>query len=134
MNKTSQTTEAMACHVFLLLQQIFPAIYRESAAANFWLYQTEDNSSEYPIEEFNWACGAEKADSSGADVISTSLGYATFDDAGLSYTYADMNGNTTMAVMAADLAAKKGILVFVANGNFGQVPGIFYLRLLMVTV
>ncbi len=30
--------------------------------ANFWLYQTEDNSSEYPIEEFNWACGAERAD------------------------------------------------------------------------
>jgi len=87
--------------------------------ADFWLYQTEDNSSEYPIEEFNWACGAEKADSSGADVISSSLGYATFDDASLNHTYADMNGNTTMAVIAADLAAKKGILVFIANGNFG---------------
>jgi len=87
--------------------------------ANFWLYQTEDNSSEYPIEEFNWACGAEKADSSGADVISSSLGYATFDDASLNHTYADMNGNTTMAVIAADLAAKKGVLVFVSNGNFG---------------
>ena len=87
--------------------------------AKFWLYQTEDNSSEYPIEEFNWACGAEKADSSGADVISSSLGYATFDDASLNHTYADMNGNTTMAVIAADLAAKKGVLVFVSNGNFG---------------
>ncbi len=87
--------------------------------ANFWLYQTEDNSSEYPIEEFNWACGAEKADSSGADVISSSLGYATFDNASLDHTYADMNGNKTMAVIAADLAAKKGILVFVSNGNFG---------------
>ena len=87
--------------------------------ANFWLYQTEDNSSEYPIEEFNWACGAEKADSSGADVISSSLGYATFDNASLNHTYADMNGNTTMAVIAADLAAKKGVLVFVSNGNFG---------------
>ena len=87
--------------------------------ANFWLYQTEDNASEYPIEEFNWACGAEKADSSGADVISSSLGYATFDDASLNHTYADMNGNMTMVATAADLAAKKGILVFVANGNFG---------------
>ena len=87
--------------------------------ANFWLYQTEDNSSEYPIEEFNWACGAEKADSSGADVISSSLGYATFDNTSLDHTYMDMNGNTTMAVIAADLAAKKGILVFIANGNFG---------------
>ena len=60
--------------------------------ATFWLYQTEDNSSEYPIEEFNWVCGAEKADSSGADVIYSSLGYATFDDASLNHTYADMNG------------------------------------------
>ena len=90
--------------------------------ANFWLYQTEDNSSEYPIEEFNWACGAEKADSSGADVISSSLGYATFDNSTLDHSYADMNGNTTMAAIAADLAAKKGILVFIANGNFGTSP------------
>jgi serine protease AprX len=87
--------------------------------ANFWLYQTEDNTSEYPIEEFNWACGAETADSAGADVISTSLGYTTFDNAGFDHTYADMNGNTTMAAIAADLAAKKGMLVFAAIGNSG---------------
>ena len=88
--------------------------------ANFWLFQTEDNTSEYPIEEFNWACGAERADSSGADIISSSLGYSTFDNASLDNTYADMNGNTTIAAIAADLAAKKGLLVFVANGNSGN--------------
>ncbi len=87
--------------------------------ANFWLYQTEDNTSEYPVEEFNWACGAETADSAGADVISTSLGYTTFDNAGFNHSYADMNGNTTMAAIAADLAAKKGMLVFAAVGNSG---------------
>lgn len=87
--------------------------------ASFWLYQTEDNASEYPIEELNWSCGAEAADSSGADVISTSLGYATFDNSSLDHTYADMNGNTTMAAIAADLAAKKGLLVFAAVGNSG---------------
>jgi len=87
--------------------------------ANFWLYQTEDNGSEYPIEEVNWSCGAERADSSGADIISSSLGYATFNNSTLDHTYADMNGNTTMAAIAADLAAKKGMLVFIANGNSG---------------
>ena len=87
--------------------------------ASFWLYQTEDNASEYPIEELNWSCGAEAADSSGADVISTSLGYTTFDNASLNHTYADMNGNTTMAAIAADMAAKKGLLVFAAVGNSG---------------
>lgn len=88
--------------------------------SNFWLYQTEDNTSEYPIEEFNWSCGAEAADSSGADVISTSLGYTTFDNASLNHTYADMDGNTTMCAIAADLAAKKGMLVFAAVGNSGS--------------
>jgi hypothetical protein len=89
--------------------------------ASFWLFQTEDNASEFPIEEHNWACGAERSDSSGADVISTSLGYNTFDaPAGsLSHTYNDMTGNITMAAIAADLAAKKGLLVFAANGNEG---------------
>ncbi|HWR33417.1 MAG TPA: S8 family serine peptidase [Chitinophagaceae bacterium] len=88
--------------------------------ASFWLYQTEDNASEYPIEEFNWSCGAERADSAGADVISTSLGYNTFDNASLNHTYLDMNGNTTIVANAADMAAKKGLLVFAANGNEGN--------------
>jgi hypothetical protein len=88
--------------------------------AKFWLYQTEDNASEYPIEEFNWVCGAEASDSVGADVISSSLGYMTFDNPALNHTYADMNGNTTIAAIGADLAAKKGVLVFLAAGNEGQ--------------
>ena len=89
--------------------------------ASFWLYQTEDNASEYPIEEFNWACGAEKADSAGTDVISSSLGYGYGFDGGLpDYPYSTLDGNTTMAAKAADLAAKKGILVFVAAGNAGN--------------
>jgi serine protease AprX len=90
--------------------------------ASFWLYQTEDNASEYPIEELNWSCGAERADSSGADVISTSLGYNTFDNASLNHTYSDMNGNITTCAIAADLAAKKGLMVFAANGNEGNGP------------
>lgn len=88
--------------------------------ASFWLYQTEDNSSEYPIEEFNWVCGAERADSSGADVISSSLGYYDFDNPVFNYTYSNMNGNTTISVIGADMAAKKGILPFLAAGNEGN--------------
>jgi hypothetical protein len=89
--------------------------------AYFYLYCTEDATSEYPIEEHNWVCGAERADSSGADVISTSLGYTTFDPplTSLNYTYADMNGHTTISALGADQATKKGILVFAAVGNDG---------------
>jgi len=88
--------------------------------AGFYLYRTEDVSSEYPIEEHNWVCAAERADSAGADVISSSLGYTTFDDPTLSHTYADLNGHTTMAAIGAGLAAKKGMLVFIGAGNEGS--------------
>lgn len=87
--------------------------------ANFMLYRTEDVSSEYPIEEFNMVCGMERADSAGADVISASLGYSEFDDVSFNHTYAQMNGNITIAAIGADLAAKKGILFVAAAGNEG---------------
>ncbi len=90
--------------------------------ASFWLYKTEDDFGEYPIEEFNWVCGAERADSSGADIISSSVGYYDFDNASFNYTYADMNGNTTISAKGADMAAKKGLLVFNSIGNEGNKP------------
>src|SRR5436190_14005134 len=111
-------THGMAC--FSTIVANIPGQFVGMAPqSTFWLFQTEDNSSEYPIEEFNWSCGAEAADSAGADVISTSLGYSTFDNSLLNHTYADMDGNTTMSAIAADLAAKKGMLVFAAVGNSG---------------
>lgn len=91
-----------------------------SPKSSFYLFRTEDVSSEYPIEEQNWAAAAEKADSLGADAFSVSLGYNLFDNSSLSYTYANMDGNTTIIARAADLAAKKGILVVVAAGNTGN--------------
>ncbi len=90
--------------------------------ANFCLYRTEDVASETRIEEHNLAAGLERADSIGVDVCSVSLGYNTFDIATQNYTYADMNGNTTMSAIAADIAAKKGMLPVVAAGNEGAKP------------
>ncbi|WP_066402963.1 S8 family serine peptidase [Flavisolibacter tropicus] len=88
--------------------------------ANFLLYRSEDAASEYPIEEHNWVCAAERVDSAGGDVISSSLGYTTFDNTTFNHTYADLNGNATMAAIGADLAAKKGLLVLIAAGNEGN--------------
>jgi|GEM_PF-30164 len=87
--------------------------------ANFMLYRTEETNSEYPIEEFNMVCGMERADSAGADVISASLGYSDFDDPSFNHTYAQLDGNTTIAAIGADLAAKKGVLFLNAAGNEG---------------
>ena len=88
--------------------------------SNFYLFRTEDAATEYPIEEHNWVCGAERLDSAGCDLISSSLGYTTFDDPRYNHTYADMNGNTTIGAIGADLAAKKGVLVLNAAGNSGN--------------
>ncbi len=88
--------------------------------ASYWLIRTEKDPTEYPLEEFNWVVGAEFADSVGADLISSSLGYTTFDDSQFDHTYADLNGNTATSTIGADLAAKKGLLVTNAAGNEGS--------------
>jgi serine protease AprX len=87
--------------------------------ASFILLRTEDAASEYLIEEFNWTIGAEYADSCGTDIISSSLSYTTFDLPTQDHRYSDMDGNTTIITRAADLAAKKGILVATSAGNDG---------------
>ena len=85
-------------------------------SSDFLLAKTEDTSSEKPIEEDYWVAAAEWADSLGADIISSSLGYMDW------YEYQDMDGNTAPVTRAADLAVKKGILVLVAAGNEGNQP------------
>ena len=85
--------------------------------ASYWLLRSEDALSEYIIEEDNWVVAAEFADSVGADVINSSLGYYTFDDPSTSHQYADMDGRTTRVTRAANIAASKGMLVFASAGN-----------------
>jgi len=91
-----------------------------SPDASFWLLRSEDVATEYIIEEYNWVSAAEFADSVGADIISSSLGYSTFDDSASSHTYADMDGNTTPSSIGADFAASKGMLVICSAGNNGN--------------
>lgn len=83
------------------------------------LAKTEDIDSETPVEMDYWQFAAEWADSLGADVISSSLGYSEFDNTGDSYTYADMDGRTTVVTLAAAEAARRGITVVTAAGNEG---------------
>jgi len=91
----------------------------DAPAASFWLIHTEVAEYEALVEEYNWAAGAELADSVGADVINSSLGYTTFDNPVFDHTYADMNGNTTPITRAADLACSRGIIVCNSAGNEG---------------
>ncbi|MEP7263950.1 MAG: S8 family serine peptidase [Bacteroidota bacterium] len=87
--------------------------------ASYILLRSEDVATENIIEEYNWSSAAEYADSAGADVITSSLGYTEFDDPSQNHTYQDMDGNTAPGTIAADLAASKGILVVNSAGNSG---------------
>jgi subtilisin family serine protease len=87
--------------------------------ANYWLLRTEEAATEFIIEEYNWVAGAEFADSVGAWIINSSLGYTRFDDTLTSHTYNQLDGNTTPITIGADLAASKGILVINSAGNSG---------------
>lgn len=87
--------------------------------SQFILAKTENTESETPIEEDNWVAAAEWADSLGADVITCSLGYLSFEEPYPSYTWESMNGNTALITRAADIAVDKGIVVVVSAGNDG---------------
>jgi hypothetical protein len=90
--------------------------------ASFWLLRSEDAPTEYVVEEFNWVCAAEFADSVGADIINSSLGYTTFDNPAQDHTFADLDGNTAMASIGASIAASRGIIVCNSAGNSGNNP------------
>ena len=98
-----------------------PGFYVGTAPrATYYLCITEDATSERPVEEANWLAAAEYADSAGVDIISSSLGYTTFQEPFRSYTYADMNGRTALSTRAAVEAARVGMLVVSSAGNEGN--------------
>ncbi|MBN1294747.1 MAG: S8 family serine peptidase [Candidatus Latescibacteria bacterium] len=71
-------------------------------------------------EEDYWIAGIEWADSLGADIVNSSLGYSEFDDS--SYSYADMDGKTAKTTIAADIAVEHGVVVVTSAGNEGDTP------------
>ncbi|TGD80350.1 S8 family serine peptidase [Hymenobacter wooponensis] len=97
-----------------------PGLYIGTAPqASYHLYITEDVTSEHPVEEVNWLIAAEYADSVGVDIISSSLGYNTFDYPSIDYTTSDLNGRTALSTRAATVAARVGMLVVNSAGNEG---------------
>jgi hypothetical protein len=109
----SHGTQTLACIAGLKVGTFVGGAYGASVA----LGKTEDVSSETPVEMDYWQFGAEWADSLGADVLSSSLGYFLFDTPNPSYTHADMDGKTTTVTRAASMAVRRGIVVVTAVGN-----------------
>jgi subtilisin family serine protease len=84
--------------------------------ASFALAKTEQVAVEIQQEEDDYVSALEWADSLGASIVSSSLGYYDW------YTYEDMDGNTAVTTIAADIAAAHGITVITAAGNEGPLP------------
>lgn len=111
--------------VLSVLAGALPGIINGTApGAKYLLLRSEDDESEYPVEEDYWAAAAEYADSAGADIISSSLGYFTFDDPSMDYSFSDMDGTTAFITRAANVAESKGILVVSSAGNERNKPWI----------
>ena len=105
---------------FSTIAAITPDYQGAATAANYYLIRSEEHQTESPKEMDNWVAAIELADSLGVDILSSSLGYAMFDNDRHTLTYADMNGQTSRCSRAANIAAEKGMLVIVAAGNEGN--------------
>ncbi|MFT7156803.1 MAG: serine protease AprX [Parvicella sp.] len=107
--------------VLSIIASDIPGVYQGSAIkAKFHLLRSEDADAEYRMEEDNWISAAEYADSAGADLINTSLGYTTFDDSLQNHSYADLDGQTTRIAIGSNIAFSKGMLLCSSAGNSGS--------------
>ena len=88
--------------------------------ATYWLLRCEDPQSEQPVEEDYWTMAAEWADSVGADVINSSLGYHAFDGDRGNYRLQDLNGQTAFISRSASMLARKGMVLCNSAGNSGM--------------
>jgi hypothetical protein len=82
--------------------------------AQFIVAKTENPDSlyEFPVEEDTYIAGLEWAESRGADIVSSSLGYTNW----YNWPY-DYDGKTSPASIAVYEATKRGVIVVTAAGN-----------------
>lgn len=100
-----------------------PGTYLGAApGAALALARTEEAGFERRVEMHWWAMAAEWADSLGADVISSSVGYSLFDPPEASLAPDSLDGATAEVTVAARIAAARGILVVNSAGNAGASP------------
>ena len=94
--------------------------------AEYILARTEIiNDTDVHAEEDYWVAGLEWADSLGADIVNSSVGYTDFAD-GTSYSYSDLDGETAITTIAADIAVDKGMTVVVSARTRPITRGIMF--------
>lgn len=87
--------------------------------ASYALIRTEDTETETRAEEDSWTMGTEFADSLGADLINSSLGYTHWDGDSIGPWLRTLNGHSSFVSQTASMLASKGIVLCNAAGNEG---------------
>lgn len=107
--------------VFSVMSAYLPGyIVGTSPESSYILLRTEDAEHESLIEEALWVVAAEYADSSGADIIHSSLGYNVFDETRMNHGFKELNGKTAIISIGAQMAVNKGMIVVNSAGNEGD--------------
>ncbi len=90
--------------------------------ASYLLLRSEHGPTEQLAEEDWWVQAVEYADSMGADVVNSSLGYNIFDLPEQNHVYREQDGHTAFISRAASLMASKGMVLVSSAGNEGRKP------------
>lgn len=106
-----------ACCFSIMASSQEHGVFGTAQEASYYLINTEDGDYEHPIEEDMWVAGAEVADSIGADLISSSLGYFEFDNPFTAHHHDQFATDEVFISRGARIACKKGMLVCNAAGN-----------------
>ena len=115
----SQSTHGTSC-LSTIAAYVPNTMVGTAPKASFYLLHTEDGDQENIVEEYNWASGAEYADSLGVDICTTSLGYIDFDMSQWDHPFEHYDGQTAPMTIAAEIAASRGIICTNSAGNEGD--------------
>lgn len=88
--------------------------------AQYVCLKTEEVRGEHRMEEYNWVAALEYSDSLGVDVVNSSLGYYAFSDHKMDYRPEQLDGKTSPASRAAEMAFDRGMIILVSAGNEGD--------------
>ena len=88
--------------------------------ATVYAATTECAPYERNIEEDNFVAAVEWLEAEGVDIMTTSLGYSSFDSGQQSYTTSDMDGDTGITTNVFDFATQRGVVTVSSAGNAGN--------------
>lgn len=92
-------------------------VWGAAPEADYYLIRTECVQSETPYEEDLWIAAVEYADSLGADLINSSLGYYHFDNGYGNHSHSELGTGKVHTSRAANIGSSKGMVICMSAGN-----------------